>query len=70
MQKELILLCSIYIVVGDSDKLTIFNNYGKSMHYFGFANCIIDHRSGIAISPNGDIYVYNCNKKVQVFCCL
>ena len=59
-----------FIIIGDSDKhcLFVFNEYGRYVYRFSSANCSIEYPAGVAVSPEGDIYISNrIKKEVQIF---
>ena len=48
--------------------VSIFNKDGKFIHCFGSDDSTFDCPHGIALSPNGNIYVTDAgNKRVQIF---
>ena len=62
---------SILVAEDGNNRVSIFNKDGKSIHCFGSRGSddgIFNHPCGIAISPNGNIYVSDDNSKgVQIF---
>lgn len=58
-----------FIFVTDSSSIVVFDQHGNFIHSFGFEGSsmsIFKCWSGIALSPNGSIYVCN-SKKIQIF---
>ena len=62
-----------FIIVADSRNqcVSIFNKHGNCIHCFGSRRSVNDQFNfpyGIALSPNGNIYISDYdNKRIQIF---